>query len=248
MKSVSSIWASVAPGLVLATAISLSACSIDKQTAPAVTGPSEFGVAVTLTASPDQLPRDGASQSIVTITARDTSGSGIAGQRFTVSTSGASGVGLSQTQVITGSNGSASVAVIAPPATGVGNTISVNATPVGSNFANEVARSVTIGILGPSNMTAPTPAFTVSPDSPTAGQSVLFDASATTDEGVACGTSCGYAWDFGDGDTAVGISASHKYTDAASYTVSLTVRDDFGLSVTRRQLITVAAPKTSTTP
>jgi PKD repeat protein len=248
MKSVSRNWASVAPGLALAAAISLAGCSIDKQTAPAVTGPSEFGLAVTMTASPDQLPRDGASQSIVTITARDASGASIAGQRFTVSTSGASAVGLSQTQVTTGSNGSASFAVIAPPATGTGNKIIVNVTPVGSNFSNEVARTVAIGILGASNLTAPTPAFTVLPESPTAGQSVLFDASGTTDEGVACGSLCGYAWDFGDGDTAAGMSASHKFKDAGSYTVSLTVRDDFGLSVTKRQLITVAVPKTSTTP
>ena len=50
----------------LLAALVISGCNIDKQTAPSAIGPSEFGLSVTLSASPDQLPRDGSASSIVT--------------------------------------------------------------------------------------------------------------------------------------------------------------------------------------
>ena len=40
----------------------------------------------------------------------------------------------------------------------------------------------------------------------------------------------GYYWDFGDGTTAAGITAAHVYGADGTYTVTLTVVDDQGLS------------------
>jgi subtilisin family serine protease len=40
------------------------------------------------------------------------------------------------------------------------------------------------------------------------------------------GSVVGYAWDFGDGSTASGMTFSHVYATAGSYTISLTVTDD----------------------
>ena len=54
---------------------------------------------------------------------------------------------------------------------------------------------------------------------------VDFDASASNDPD---GTITAYAWDFGDGSTGSGVAASHTYTAAGSYMVSLTVTGDFG--------------------
>ncbi len=51
------------------------------------------------------------------------------------------------------------------------------------------------------------------------GQSILFDASDST------GAITDYSWDFGDGDTATGSTASHTYDSAGTYTVTLTATD-----------------------
>src|SRR5687768_7443543 len=78
------------------------ACGIDKATAPALTGPSEFGLSVTMSANPDHLPRDGASQSTVTLTVRDENGRPLARtQRFALGFVGTppSGVTLSQSEL-----------------------------------------------------------------------------------------------------------------------------------------------------
>jgi PKD repeat protein len=228
--------------LALLAAVALTGCTVGKQSAPSLTGPSEFGLSVTMTASPDQLPRDGSAQSVVTLTARDASGKPAAGQRFTVAVSGASGVTVSQSEVMTGNDGRATFAVSAPPADALGGSIiTIVATPIGGNFDNAVPRSMTIALLGPPNATAPSPAFTVTPGTPEVKQVATFDASPTTDEGSSCGDACTYTWDFDDGSTATGIRVSHAFQVARAFNVALTVRDAAGLTVTARQLVSVAA-------
>src|SRR5215212_7041174 len=54
------------------------ACTMKQQQAPALTGPSEFGTAITVSITPDVIQQDGASQSIVTITARGPNGEPLA--------------------------------------------------------------------------------------------------------------------------------------------------------------------------
>ncbi|AGN00426.1 PKD domain-containing protein [Salinarchaeum sp. Harcht-Bsk1] len=71
----------------------------------------------------------------------------------------------------------------------------------------------------------PTASFTTSPSSPDPGQSVSFDASGSSDSD---GTISSYEWDFGDGTTATGETATHTYADGGSYEVTLTVTDDAG--------------------
>lgn len=58
--------------------------------------------------------------------------------------------------------------------------------------------------------------FTYSPSSPTAGQTVSFDGSASTG-------ATGYNWFFGDGTSASGAQATHSYAQAGQYTVKLDV-------------------------
>lgn len=52
-----------------------------------------------------------------------------------------------------------------------------------------------------------------------ANQDFYFDGSASTGNGLS------YSWNFGDGSTATGVSAVHKYTQPGSYTATLTVTD-----------------------
>ena len=66
------------------------------------------------------------------------------------------------------------------------------------------------------------------PYSGTAGESVAFDGSGSSDDG----TIDSYAWNFGDGNTGTGISPTHTYATGDVYDVSLTVTDNDGLTDT----------------
>jgi PKD repeat protein len=216
----------------LIAAVLISACGLDKQTQPSLIGPADGGLSITMTAAPDQLPRDGSSQSVVTLIARDSTSRPIVGQRLLLSLSSVSpaGAGLSSSEVTTNSQGTATFAVIAPTQASLGNAIQIVATPVGTNADNTSPRSISISVT-PANGTAPAAAFTFNPASPDMGQAVTFDASTTTDEGVTC-TSCSFFWDFGDGSTGSGRVVTHAFSTPATYTVTLTAVDSAGTSST----------------
>ncbi len=99
--------------------------------------------------------------------------------------------------------------------------------------------------------------FTVSPDpqppsasfttTPTVGELPLmvnFDASASNDPD---GIISSYAWDFGNGSNGSGEMTSHMYSNAGSYTVTLTVTDNDGLTGQSTRIVTVTAPPFSAT-
>ncbi len=58
-------------------------------------------------------------------------------------------------------------------------------------------------------------------------EAVVFDGSASGDPD---GGIVSYEWDFGDGATATGIEARHRYRQAGTYEAKLTVRDDADLA------------------
>lgn len=60
--------AAVVPVLVAGGSV---ACTITSTEAPAISGPSELGVAITLRAAPEVLSQDGISQAVVVLVARD---------------------------------------------------------------------------------------------------------------------------------------------------------------------------------
>ena len=82
---------------------------------------------------------------------------------------------------------------------------------------NKVSSGETITV----DNTPPTAAFTHSVSELT----VSFDASGSTDEGSGIDR---YEWNFGDGSTGSGVSPSHTYPDAGTYTVTLKVWDKVG--------------------
>jgi hypothetical protein len=228
----------------IVAAIGVTACGIDSQEAPSLIGPSGFGQTVALSAAPDRLPRDGRSQSVVTLTVRNDAGQPVAGQRVTLGSSVGS---LSHSDVVTGSDGRASFTVTAPAPSTVGNMIEVFATPVGGNFDNAVTRTLTIGVTGPANSAAPSPQFTINSTSPTAtaptvvemSATVVFDATPTTDEGQPCLDQCSYFWDFGGEATASGRIVTYRFRQAATHVVRLTVTDANGTSASVSRTVVV---------
>lgn len=227
----------------IAVAIGVTACGIESQEAPSLIGPSGFGQTVALSAAPDRLPRDGRSQSVVTLTVRNDAGQPVAGQRVTLGSNVGS---LSQADVVTGSDGRASFTVTAPAPGSVGNTIEVFATPVGGNFDNAVTRSLTIAVTGPSNSAAPVPQFTINSTTPSGAAptveiatNVVFDATPTTDEGQPCLDQCSYFWDFGGEGTASGRIVTRQFSQAATHVVRLTVTDPLGTSASVGRTVVV---------
>lgn len=71
----------------------------------------------------------------------------------------------------------------------------------------------------------------------TEGESLSFSSAGSVDPN---GTIVGYAWDFGDGGTATGATATHTYDFAGSYTARLIVTDNDGLADTVTANVTVA--------
>ena len=244
----------------LAATVALAGCTVKKTEAPALSGPSEFGLSLQVTASPDILGQDGSSPSQVQIVARGPDGRPARGVSMRVEIT-AGGVladygRLSARTVVTGEDGIARVVYTAPPPLRepVDNftIVTLLVTPINGDYAGANPRSVEIRLVPPGTTTiippngAPVASFIVTPTPITTFRPATFDASATRDEGAPCGVRCTYAWNFGDGSSGTGMVTSHEYRAAGTYNASLTVTDDRGTSSMLSQPISVtatAAPK-----
>ncbi|MBU1049857.1 PKD domain-containing protein [Candidatus Bipolaricaulota bacterium] len=102
---------------------------------------------------------------------------------------------------------------------GLTSTVSLTLTPIPSNAP-------------------PVAAFAYAPAGPVVGDTVSFDASASSDSD---GSISSYAWTFGDGATGSGQFVTHAYTASGSRTVKLTVTDNQGATASVNQTISVGS-------
>ena len=211
-------------------------CSLEDPGVPTLTSPSGFGAAVTMSANRDSLPRDGGSQSVITVTWRDASSNPVAGRLSVTASIGT----VSQDEIVTDADGHATFAFIAPAASTVANEAQIQVTPLSDGGEAALPRVLTITLTGVSNTAVPTPQFTPTPTTQEENASVRFDASATSDEGAVCLDACTYAWDFGDGSTGTWRITSHTFTSPGTYTVTLTVTDGAGTSASTASTVTVS--------
>jgi PKD repeat protein len=232
----------------------LSGCTVKDIDQPALAGPSTLATSITMKASPDTLIQDGASQSVITITAVDAAGrpmniplradiaiDGVLQDFGRLSTKQPVANG---TPLIYTAPASSSLAAGQVP-----QTVSIVVTPTDGNAFDgrgEIARQVDIrlvpqGVILPSNPNL-LASFTVTPESPQAFQNATFDAAASTNAGVACATACSYSWNFGDGTTSSGITTSHAFRTVSTFPVTLTVTDARGATTSFTKSVSVTAP------
>jgi hypothetical protein len=235
---------------------SSAACKVHGDKMPPLAGPSEFATSITVTATPDSIPQDGASQASIAVTARDPNGKGIAALslRLGMAVNGSVqdyGI-LSARTILTASDGRATAIYTAPPpppslAGGTGNFVTISVTPIGSNYqtANSISaelRLVPPGVVLPAAGT-PTPKFTL-PTPVLAGVPTTFDASSSCATEAACGSTAGivsFAWNFGDGTFGTGQSTTHTFAATGTYPVRLTVTNDRTVSASASQTVVVTA-------
>jgi PKD repeat protein len=237
--------------VVIACAVLSGACTMNNQEAPPLTGPSELGLSIAVTASPDVLPLDGGSRSLITITALDFNSQPVrnlslrAGIRYglTVVDFGS----LSARNLVTDAQGRATLTYTAPASSASGEadtgaSVSIFVEPIGTNYLNTIERFVQIRLIPP-GVVIPGDGlvgrFTYTPESPVEGDAVLFDASTSAANPLSPITS--YSWSFGDGSTASGRTATHAFSSAGFYAVTLTVGDAYGRSSSTTQSVTVGA-------
>ena len=234
---------------VLTVATVSGGCALDSPEPPTVTGPSTFFLSLTVTASPDLLPEDGTSQSVIRIIARDEHGQPLRNVQLRVDTVDGGRIvdfgTLSSRVVTTNAAGEATVTFTAPLAAirgfDSGTTVEIVATPIGSDFAGANPRGVLIRLVPESVATvpgSPIASFSFSPVTPRPNDVITFNGSASSDDG----TIVRYRWTFSDGhvepDQAI---VQHDFTAVGTYFVTLTVTDNENKTSSVTRAITVTS-------
>ncbi|MGH9374035.1 MAG: PKD domain-containing protein [Vicinamibacterales bacterium] len=225
------------------------ACTMKQQEAPELAGPSEFGTAISISVTPDVLQQDGASQSVVTVTARGPNGAPLASvplrAEIIVGGTLADFGSLSARSLVTGSDGRATTVYTAPPGltfqTDDFTIVTIAITPVGGDFGNSAMRSASLRLVPRGVVVPPAglqPSFTMAPSAPTANQTVLFNAAGS--QAPANNPIASYSWNFGDGESASGRTVDHSFDGPGTYVVTLTISDALGRSASTSQSVTAA--------
>lgn len=239
----------------IAAAALVAACTVKKDETPPLTGPSELGKSISMTVTPDVLAQDGASQSVVRVTVRNKDGQPLPNQALRAEIRvGGQPVDfgqLSARNLVTGSDGSATFAYTAPPAAPVQvdthTLVDIVVLPIASgDYNNSQTQLVTIRLV-PTGVVVPpsglAPHFTFSPASPVEGQPVFFD--ACNDPALPpCAPGSNpvvtYAWNFDNGATASGRTATQTFSGPGNYFVRLTVTDASGQSQSTTRTVSVS--------
>ena len=117
----------------MAAVLAFAGCALDKQNAPDFAGPSEFSLAISVTATPDLILPDGAS--VIDVTALDAGSNPVAGLALRFRLTSAFGT-LSALTGTTNGAGRATVVYTAPSNSPVDQLVTVEITLTGSNAQN----------------------------------------------------------------------------------------------------------------
>jgi PKD repeat protein len=240
--------------IAIAIAAASAACTVHKIEDPGLSGPSGLARSLTVTAIPDSLSQDGASQASVQVQAIGPDGRALSGLPVRVDMSVGGQLAdygtLSARTIVTGSDGVARVTYTAPaapppPANQTTTTVSIRAIPIGNDsqssgqFTADI-RLMPVGVILPPGGT-PTAAFTFTRSPVSVLIPIIFDASSST-PGTNSSAITSYAWTWGDGSAnSSGRNATHTFQSGGTFTVGLTVTNDRGFTASASQSITVSS-------
>lgn len=226
-------------------------CTVKDVDQPALSGPSTFAHAITMVADRHTLTQNGVDFTDITITSLGPDGRPenipLRAQVFVDGVAQDFGT-LSSKNPVT----PATIRYTAPAASTIAgaqspSTVTIAVTPSGSgDFRGEVSRSIDLrlqpqGVILPTNPNLAS-SFSFTPSDPQVGQTISFDATASTNGGAACLIACSYAWNFGDGTTASGLTTTKAFRAAGNFAVQLVVTDSRGASASSTQVVSVANP------
>jgi PKD repeat protein len=231
--------------------IALAGCTVKDVDQPALAGPSTLGRTILLSTDRNTLTQNGSDFVDIRITALGPDGRSesipLKAQIFVDGVAQDFGT-LSTKNPVTPTT----IRYTAPPASGnpgsqTPQTVTLVVVPTDSgDFRSEVARQLDLrleplGVILPTNPNL-APAFTFTPATPKAGDTVTFDAATTTNNGATCAQACTYVWDFGDGTTGAGITATHVFKTAGNFAVRLSVTDARGAVAQVTRVVPVGSP------
>lgn len=222
-------------------------CTLKDQDPPPLTGPSQLATAVRMTATPDVLTQDGASQSVIQLEVTDAQRQPVRNlslrMDIAVNNTFAEFGRLSQQTVATDSSGRAAIVYTAPPPPPDYNNadpiVQIVATPIGQNYANAASQWVNIRLVRPGTIYtpgSPIANFSYSPSAPAVGQLVQFDGSFSEDPD---GTIVEWEWNWDDGEFEFGMTQDHDFLAPRDYIVTLTVTDNSGKRASLTRIIHV---------
>jgi hypothetical protein len=235
-------------------AVLLSSCTMQEVDPPDLAGPSEFGTSIVVQTIPDVLQQDGASQSLITITARDPNGQPVrnVSLRAEIRVDGVpTDFGtISARNLVTGSDGRATLVYTAPVSPSIGvdtfTIVDIVVTPIGSDFNNSAPRLASIRLVPPGVVVPPAgldPYFSFNPTTAADHEPIVF--TACNDLARPCAPAnnpiASLRWDFGDGETANGTQVTHAYDTPGTFVVRFTITDAIGRSASTTQTITIEA-------
>jgi penicillin-binding protein 1A len=126
------------------------------------------------------------------------------------------------------------VKLVEQPVAGVGAGVVASQQPAAGTKLKTGAEVSIVVSTGENANLPPVAAFTA-PTTGRTGKAIEVDASGSTDDGKIAR----YYWEFGDGATGSGVTATHTYTTPGTYEITLWITDDGGSqsSVTRQIVI-----------
>ena len=234
-----------------AALMAVAGCTVKDVDQPALAGPSTMAHSITMVADRDTLTQNGSDFTDIRITALGPDGQSenipLSAQIYVDGVPGDFGTLSSKTPITPATIRYTAPAASTIAAAQVATTVTIAVTPRNAgDFRGEMIRQIDIQLL-PQGIILPVNPnlvanFTVTPTAPQIGQTTTFDASTSTNNGVACALACTYLWNFGDGTGGQGITTTHQFRAVGNFPVTLTVSDARGASTSKTITVVVAAP------